>query len=193
MKLSLYFPVKPATVLQKFGENPAYYARFLDPNGNPEKGHNGIDFQTLPHGQPVYAAHDGLATYVKDAHGGEGVWNYGNGFATISFHLIGDTDPAYPPPIPYKDIYVPVKAGQLIGYANNTGAPFESTGPHLHFGLILLDAQKQPLNPGNGFGGCVNPEPYFNGFCAEDISTLIIVYTKLVSTLKSLVGIYTHN
>lgn len=182
MNKVLYYPVKPIHINQPFGANAAYYESTFGQNGHP-----GIDFMAY-HGQPVYASHDGEAVYVKDSHGGEGIWNYAPGFVTIYWHLVGDTDPNFPPPINYQlnGPRIPVKAGQLIGYADNTGAPFESTGDHLHFGLILLNAQESELNTNNGTQGCIDPEPYFNGICAQDIAKLTPLYSSLVTALTQL-------
>lgn len=166
MKPILYYPVKPLHINQVFGANITYYETNFG-----QKGHPGIDFEAS-HGEPVYAAHDGAAIYIKDKYGGEGIWNYANGYITIYWHLIGDTEPKYPPPIPYstEGVRTPVKAGELIGYADNTGAPFESSGDHLHFGLLLTDSNGIILNQDNGTQGCINPEPYFNGLFAQDIN-----------------------
>lgn len=185
-RISLYWPLKPATVAQTFGANPEYYARFLDQFGNPEKGHPGLDLQATT-GTPVLAAHDGNAIYLKDSHGGEGIWNYGKGFATIYWHLIGDTDPKYPLPIPFDNRSHAVKAGDLIGYSDNTGAPFESTGPHLHLGCVLVSDIGTIINPGNGYGGCIDPSPYMNGFYAVDIPKIDSLYGVLINTLQKLV------
>lgn len=176
----LYYPVKMFAINQLFGASPDYYAKFLDPFGNPEKGHNGLDLYAT-HGQPVYAAHDGQCIWIKDAHGGEGIYNYGNGFVTINWHMIGDTDAYFPPPIPFDNAYHQVSAGDLIGYANNTGAPYESSGNHLHLGLAFLDAQKRFTNQDNGYGGCVNPLPYFNGKYAADIPKTLTYIKYLLS------------
>lgn len=182
MKLSLYYPIKPVHINQVFGANAAYYQQTFG-----QKGHPGIDFMATT-GQPVYATHDGSAIYIKDKYGGEGIWLYGNGYITIYWHLIGDTDPKLPPPIPFNSggVRTPVKAGDLIGYADNTGAPYESTGTHLHFGLMLTAENGTILNPDNGYDGCVDSEPHLNGICAQDIaqlntleSTLVVVLTKL--------------
>jgi murein DD-endopeptidase MepM/ murein hydrolase activator NlpD len=185
---SLLIPVSPLSVNQPFGVNAAYYGKFVDAAGNPEKGHPGMDLKAV-HGQPVYAAHDGDAIYIKDAHGGEGVWIFGNGFATIYWHLIGDTDPAYALPIPFDGKRHPVKAGDLIGYADNTGAPFESSGDHLHFGLILIDQYGTIMNQGNGYSGCIDPQPYLSDkFAHEDqvevIKQQALALAQAVSNIK---------
>jgi len=184
--IKLYYPVKPLHINQPFGANKEYYLSHFGSNG-----HMGIDFMAS-HGQPVYAAHDGEVVWIKDAHGGEGLWNYADGFVTIYWHLVGDSDPVYPWPIPVtvNGPRIPVKAGDLIGYADNTGAPFESSGDHLHFGLILLDANGNELNQDNGTQGCIDPEPYFNGIFAQDIKNLIPIERALVVALQALVNYY---
>lgn len=193
MKLSLYYPVYPYHLNQAFGENAAYYARFHDQFGNPEKGHNGNDLMAF-HGQPVYAAQDGMAQFVRDEHGGEGIHILTNDmydymgiqahYRLINWHLIGDTDSKYPSPIPLDGKQYPVKAGDLIGYANNTGAPFESSGDHLHFGLIPVDVIGNALEPKNGFNGCTDPQPFFNGNYAKDATQVIANLTKQVGILQ---------
>jgi len=151
-KISLYYPVSPARFNQHFGVNGAYYQA----NGINITGHNGIDFGTY-HGQPVHAAHDGTAYYEADDTGGHGVvivsdksydfkgkkaW-----FKTIYWHLCHPVkEPKYASPIYLKHPFAnsgigfPVKAGDIIGFADNTGL---STGDHLHFGL-------KPIVPGPG-------------------------------------------
>lgn len=184
MKPRLYYPVKPVHVNQLFGANVAYYMTKFN-----EHGHMGIDLMA-EHGHPVYAANDGIAIYTKDSHGGEGVYIYGDGFVTIYWHLIGDTDPKYPLPVPFDNAYHNVKVGDLIGYADNTGAPFESTGDHLHFGLALTNSMKQIINTDNGTNGCIDPMPYFTNFCAQDISQLTVLEKTLVGVLQSIVNYY---
>ncbi len=170
-RLILRYPVAHFYVNQAFGANAAYYAKFLDANGVPEKGHMGLDLMAV-HGEPVLGAIDGTAFYVKDSHGGEGVYirtnqayDYAGGtayFNIINWHMVGDTDAKFPPPIPMGgiDFSTKIKAGQLIGYADNTGAPFESSADHLHLGLMPCDVTGKALFPGNGFGGCIDPMPY---------------------------------
>ncbi len=197
-ELRLYYPVKPFSINQVFGANPDYYARFHDRFGNPEKGHMGLDLRA-PHGTPVYASVDGLIHYEKDEHGGEGMvietakwFAYKGGQATFNvlhWHLIGDTDPAYPPPFVLTSSNKPIRAGDLIGYANNTGAPFESSGDHLHLGLVPFDAQGNTIDPGNGFNGGIDPTPYFTGFYAQDIDVVISTLKALVEALQKLLNL----
>ena len=160
---SLAYPVSPVSVNQPFGANVDYYEKNFG-----QKGHPGVDF-AASHGQPVYAAHDGDAIYMKDKFKGEGIWLYAPGYITIYWHLVGDTDPNFAPPIPFntEGVRTPVKAGTLIGYADNTGAPMESTGDHLHFGLMLTDENGIVLNQDNGTQGCIDPTPYLNGQIAS--------------------------
>lgn len=151
-------PGYPPFITQAFGVNPAYYAKFGT------KGHMGVDFMA-PHGTPVYAAHDGFAFYVgPDAHGGDGVYirfqdEELKWWTIINWHLIAKTDRIYAPLVDSKGRQV--KQGDLIGFADNTGAPFESTGDHLHFGLAPCDKDGTFVELGNGYGGCVDPKPYF--------------------------------
>ncbi len=152
MKPSLFYPIKPIHVNQGFGENQnAFYAQ------QGLKGHAGIDFRAA-HGQPIYAAHDGTCYPRIDNHGGNGVrleTGLGTGgYATIYWHLIQDDAVVHTGTV--------VKAGDLLGYADNTG---ESTGDHLHFGLMLNET---PWT--NGYAGYTDPQPYFNGKYAEDIN-----------------------
>lgn len=197
-KLSLYHPVHPFHLNQGFGANPDYYAKFHDRFGKPYKGHNGLDLMAK-HGQPVYAPIAGLAMYTKDAHGGQSViirtddlYEYGNGqcwFSVLCGHLVGDSEGAYPPPIKMNLNQTPVSAGDLIGYADNTGAPYESSGDHLHFAITPVDENGRATMPGNGFNGCVDPTPYLNGKYAVDIQIgllkqLLDLSTKLLSYLK---------
>lgn len=199
-KLSLYYPVSPYHLNQGFGEDPTYYARFLDSFGNPEKGHNGNDLMA-PHGQSVYAATDGMATYEKDAHGGEGIYitttdyyDYNDSqskYRLINWHLIGDTEQKYPSPVPLDGKSYPVKAGDLIGYADNTGAPYESSGDHLHFGLVPIKPNGMPQEPANGFNGCIDAQPFFNGNYAKDAQKVIQNLTVQVSLLQKILNLLT--
>src|SRR3990167_6619516 len=64
MKLKLSSPLKVFNITQSFGnKNIALYGSMP---------HNGIDFQAK-HGTPIYATHDGYASYQIDGKGGHGV------------------------------------------------------------------------------------------------------------------------
>jgi len=180
-------PGFPPLIVQGFGVNPEYYAKFLDANGNPEKGHMGIDFQAN-HGTPVYAVHDGFAFYVgPDDHGGDGVYlrfqdedDASKYWTCIYWHLCPKTDLVYAPKV--DSVGQTVKKGALLGYADNTGAPFESSGDHLHFGLAPCDNVGTFLLPGNGYGGCIDPSPYFVIDPLTPADELTILGNKMMAT-----------
>lgn len=182
-KFWISYPIKPKIINQKFGEtaNLAYYQQ----NGVPIVAHNGIDFGAS-HGQPVYAAHDGSAYLEVDEKQGHGVVirtnemfdkRDGTGLCykkTIYWHLCDGSEPQFKSPILATDMNgagQPVKEGDIIGYADNTGL---STGDHLHFGMKEQDKNESNgvwhnLNQGNGMMGAIDPTPDFNGMFACDI------------------------
>ncbi len=190
--LRLYDPV-PHTLNQGFGENPDYYSKFKDGFGNPLKGHDGLDYFAL-HGTIVCAAHHGVGRYFKDSHGGEGILLRGlkqcsEGYpVTVYWHLIGTSESIYPSPFPTDGLEHFVQTGDILGYADNTGAPFESSGDHLHFALYFTDDMGKVLNQDNGFNGRVDPTKYLTGTLAHDVPQLITLNTKLISILQSIVG-----
>ncbi len=176
IKPFLFYPTKPSVINQSFGGNPEYYARFLDQYGQPLKGHMGIDFKA-GHATPLYAACDGIAFYMEDSHGGAGIYitttQGGQLYNVVNWHLCTKDDPKFKPVIPTDGVsHVGVKAGDLIGYTDNSGAPFESSGDHLHFGLVPLNSNGIKLDPSNGYDGCIDPTPYFNGYFAKDAKKL---------------------
>lgn len=151
-KLELRLPVKDVCVNQPFGMN---FVDFYQKLGY--KGHNGIDFKAK-NGCPLYACFDGIINYCgTDSQGGiqVDIWNRG-GYKAIYYHL--------------KDYNVTqgqeVKAGDIIGHADNTG--LYTTGDHLHFGLKEVNSKGETLNWNNGYNGATDPAPYFtmayNGF-----------------------------
>lgn len=180
-RLELYYPVKPLYVTQGFGGNLITYERFGI------IGHNGIDYLAI-HGQPVYATHDGTVVYAgMDSAEGVGVvlrtnqeFTYENGygfFKTVYWHLINN--------IPVR-MGQSVKAGDIIGYADNTGY---STGNHLHFSLKPQikgenDWTWENIEQNNGFKGAIDPTPYFNGFYASDAIKVITIYQSIISLLN---------
>ncbi len=160
MKLKLQQPLDFVRLNQAFGlnENPLYKKLGL-------KGHNGWDYYA-PDGTKVKAAHDGEVTFSgEDNSGGLGIvirtlekFDYEDKqvyFKTIYWHLQKDSFQV--------KAGEKVKAGQWIANADNTGA---STGSHLHFGLKPLvkgeaDWDWSNLEQDNGYGGAIDPQPYF--------------------------------
>jgi len=176
--MKLIYPTS-GNINQKFGANPQFYA---DPKYGGIKGHNGIDFLTN-HGWTIYATHDGTAYYEIDSSGGCGVVivSKDGTYKTIYWHLCDGSEPQFKSPIEGKG-KVQVETGDIIGYADNTGA---STGDHLHFGLKMLK-DGAVLNYDNGFNGAVDPMPYFNGVTPEQFFNL----KKQVSLLQKVVKLY---
>lgn len=131
-------------VTQHFGENPDYYAQIGI------KGHNGWD---IPYedGTEVFASHDGTAFYTQDSSRGLGVaiTNKQLKVKTIYWHFKEATHSL--------NTSWEVKRGDLIGYGDSTGF---STGPHLHWGIKLLDDNGNVLNRDNGFDGAVDPAQF---------------------------------
>lgn len=99
-----------------------------------DKMHKGVDF-AAPKGTPIYAAGDGT---VEKA----GKWNaYGN---YIRIRHNSTTKTAYAHLNGFAkgvSAGTRVKQGQVIGYVGTTG---RSTGPHLHYEVLLNGAQVNP-------------------------------------------------
>lgn len=147
--MAFTWPVN-APVTQLFGSNPSS----IQPNG-----HTGIDFGVAA-GTPLMATgagtvvFEGWATtlsannpwWIAPAYAGICiVIDHGNGLLSLYGHLSES----------YINIGSNVAQGQIIGATGNTGL---STGPHLHFEIILW-----PLQPYNGYYGRINPNLYVKG------------------------------
>lgn len=187
MNQILYYPVKnPIDQNNLFGATSPMYIALN------QKGHPGVDFEA-PLDTPFYAPCDGEAFYVTDKDGGDGLWirwpnNASPQFDIILWHLPPAADPTYHPlinlPKPGQNSpVVPITAGQDLGWTGDSGYPLESTGPHLHVGIIPLDATGSTLYPDNGYLGCVDPVPYFNGLYAEDINKV----EPTIQTLQAII------
>ncbi len=107
------------------------------PRSQPTPGassyHRGVDI-AAPYGTPVLAANNGV---VEDAgwFGGYGLYvgiNHGDGLASAYGHLSAVA----------VAVGQRVKAGQVIGYVGSTGI---STGPHLHFEILVDGVQQDPM------------------------------------------------
>lgn len=126
-------------------------------------GHNGLDLMAK-HGQPVYSSFDGWVEEIQTEEA------RGLGLGIISTELYPCTE-LKDKLVQFKARYwhlksfevergQPVKKGQLIGYADNTGY---SSGDHLHYELKpveLVGGEPRNLLQNNGFYGAVDPMPY---------------------------------
>lgn len=181
--MELYYPVKnPINQANLFGANPAEY----EPLG--QKGHPGIDFES-PVGTKIFAPCDGGAFYTTDSDGGCGIWirtpNNASPLANIIlWHMVPKDTEAYPYQIPTDGSVTQVTAGQFLGYSGNSGYPKESTGPHCHIGYMPCDKTSEALEPNNGYKGCEDPTPLFNGKVAEDISTEDAIVQKSAQVVQ---------
>lgn len=110
------------------------------PRNRPTRGassnHQGVDM-AAPMGTPIYATHSGTvaATNNRSGYGNSITVSAGNGVQTFYGHN-------------QKNVVRPgqqVQKGQLIGYVGSTGV---STGPHLHYGVLVN-------------GQWVNPRGYY--------------------------------
>lgn len=109
--------------------------KITSPYGTRKSGfHSGIDIGGKV-GTPVYAAAGGKVVLSSWYYGyGNCILvDHGNGMKTRYAHLSG-----------YKvKVGDTVERGQLIGLCGNTG---NSTGPHLHFEVIINGSTKNPVN-----------------------------------------------
>lgn len=103
------------------------------------KMHRGVDFGA-PTGTPIYAAGDGVI--VERAYKGA----YGN---YVRIRHTGDMSTAYAHMSRFANGVQKgsrVKQGQVIGYVGTTG---RSTGPHLHYEILVGGVQVNPLKVAN--------------------------------------------
>jgi murein DD-endopeptidase MepM/ murein hydrolase activator NlpD len=128
-------PVDGARVTSKFGPRMHPIRGFV-------KQHNGTDF-AAPTGTPVYAAGSGVVQ-VRDSRGAAGNMvriAHDNGWATHYFHLS-----AFAPEL---TVGGRVSQGQVVGLVGTTGG---STGPHLHYEVIIEGVKVDPLTVPTGSG-----------------------------------------
>ena len=185
MNLRLYYPVKPFTVTQRFGECDPRVCKIYHDLGL--QGHNGQDLWA-PDGYPIYAAHDGTVVFAsEDGSAGYGIvirtdeqYDYKGGqafFKSIYWHIRKD------------GVLVragqKVKTGDKIALADSTGI---SLGSHLHFGLKPVYAGENDwtwtnAEQQNGYKGAIDPQPYFTGIYAQEVPEKINALRKLVAEL----------
>jgi murein DD-endopeptidase MepM/ murein hydrolase activator NlpD len=137
--IKLIMPVEGEVwITQGFGENPETYKQFG------RAGHNGIDFG-VDTSTPVLAAAAGVVHKIGNDTNGFGIYlvlDHGN-YQTLYGHLQTVA-------VEQGDL---VDVGDKIALSDSTGF---STGPHLHFGLMI------PENKSNDYpAGETDPTPYF--------------------------------
>ena len=111
------------------------YGRRKHPILGYTKMHRGIDF-AAPRGTPIFAAGDGVIEF-KGRKGGYGNYiriRHNNGYSTAYAHMNGFARKMYQGRR--------VRQGQVIGYVGSTG---RSTGPHLHYEILVDGRQTNPL------------------------------------------------
>jgi murein DD-endopeptidase MepM/ murein hydrolase activator NlpD len=103
-------------------------------NGQPRAPHSGADLRAST-GTPIHAANRGRVVLAKDLfYSGNAVFlDHGHGLYTTYLHLSA------------IDVAVGqmVERGQPLGLAGATG---RVTGPHLHWGVRLVDARVDPFS-----------------------------------------------
>lgn len=111
--------------------------------------HHGLDFAGAI-GTPIYATGDGVVESTSYSFGGYGnqvVIDHGFGYKTRYAHLHKiNVEPGQK-----------VKRAEVIGQLGNSG---RSTGPHLHYEVMVRDKHVNPLN-------------YFNNMSEEDYENMI--------------------
>lgn len=207
-RLSIFYPVKPFGIAQRFGENipcvkdfglptqqivdgtqttcPVGYEKLYPKWGM--DGHNGTD--VFAGTQPVYAAVSGTVIEMQTvpARGlGLGIltdepvdMDCGTHYAKLRYwHLQSFT-------VKLGDH---VEFGQQIGITDSTGY---SSGNHLHFELQPMDKDKgghpKLVNPQGHIAGAVALEPYLNGLDARE-ERLKMLQLKTIELLKALLAL----
>lgn len=131
MALRLRWPTEFGVITQRFLERPEFYGQFkytgIDGKTYALPGHEGLDIRA-PQGSRVFACADGTVTQVRrDGNVDKKAFPYGNqvriqhaeGYETIYAHLEEAR----------VEVGNQVRAGDLIGLADNTG---NSSSSHLH-------------------------------------------------------------
>lgn len=126
-------PVKGARFTSGFG-----YRRH--PILGTRRMHTGTDW-AAPRGTPILAPGDGTVVFVgrKGGYGNHVRIKHGNGYKTTFSHLHRFSENIRSG--------VKVKQGQVIGYIGSTG---RSTGPHLHYEVLVNDKFTDPMKVATG-------------------------------------------
>ncbi len=97
--------------------------------------HTGVDWRA-PRGSPILAAGNGIVEKAgwANGYGNQTIIRHGNGYQTSYNHQNAIASGITPG--------TRVRQGQLIGYVGSTGL---STGPHLHYEVIVNGAKVDPM------------------------------------------------
>lgn len=122
-------PINAARITSKFGMR-------RHPVLGYSKMHRGVDF-AAPTGTPIYAAGDGVVAFAsrKNGYGNYLKLSHNSNMATGYAHLSRFASNIRPG--------ARVKQGQVVAYVGSTGM---STGPHLHFEVMVNNDQVDPLS-----------------------------------------------
>jgi murein DD-endopeptidase MepM/ murein hydrolase activator NlpD len=132
-------PVASARVSSPFGERPGPLG------GGGSRMHRGIDF-AAPIGTPVRAAGDGVVINVgpRGAYGHYVRIHHDETYQTAYAHLSRYAD--------RLERGARVRQGEIIGYVGSTG---RSTGPHLHYEVLVDGSQVDPFEIRPSFAGSI--------------------------------------
>ncbi len=122
-------PVDGARISSKFGYR-------IHPIYGYSKLHGGTDF-AAPQGTPIYASGDAVVEFagMKGCNGNFTRLHHDNGWYTHYLHQVKYADGIA--------VGARVKQGQVIGFVGTTGC---STGPHLHYEVVIDGAKVDPLS-----------------------------------------------
>jgi murein DD-endopeptidase MepM/ murein hydrolase activator NlpD len=142
------------------------------------RGHTGTDLMATEKMVEVYAAADGVVGRIDETRrpGRHLYIDHGGGWETLYIHLNDDnfgTDdgdaPWYLTLAPGIESGVEVKAGQLIGWAGDSGNA-EGASPHTHFELQYN-------------GQSINPYPYLNSAFERDLADYLRLKQLLINQM----------
>lgn len=148
-----YLPfISPVNVIYRLGDGVKF--REVHPVFGTPQWHHGQDFRT-PYGTEVYATGSGKVVEAgwKGGHGNYIMIDHGYGFRSSYSHLSNIR----------VTVGLNVKRGDKIGLTGSTGT---SSGPHLHYQILLYGQYKNPLY-------------YFNDDLTSD------EYFEMIQTLTS--------
>lgn len=213
MRLKLLLPLSPLSLNQNFGEDNACYNPFtrevrtrtdvVCPVGfrslyQNMKGHNGLDLRATDW-QPIYAASEGFVEELQtEPERGLGIGIISNlkyDFILSPYSTSGEFNAK----TRYWHLAAfnvkkgdQVKAGQLIGWADNTGY---SSGTHLHFELKPVyekDGRWHNLFQDNGFYGAIDPTVYLEMTPAFDKNSFLMrIRLQVADIMNKMVDLLT--